>query len=182
MNSAFEGKVVGLLAALVLASSAFAAPPLTTAQAPDMLQQIHDDAYQVRDEADQLTGYDQEPNLIDWRMHADILQNMKYQINDMDQALHRLRDDEAALPKHDRAEVNRIAPALVELTDTAQDAIDFLSNNKNLLWEPRYTAYVDEMYSEAGRVEHYSLSPAPSRIEGAKVNHSTGTLNPSNGS
>jgi hypothetical protein len=182
MNSPFVGKLVGFLAALSLTSFAFPAPPKITTQATDMLQQIHDDAHQVRVEADQLAEFNREPFLIDWRMQADTLETLKYQINHMDQAFSRLRADEASLPQHERTEVNEIAPALVELTDTAQAAMDFLSSSQDLTWLPQYQAYADEMYTQARRVEQYSLGPVSNPIVDGKVNHSTGTLNPSSGS
>jgi len=182
MNSSLMAKTVGFVAALLLACSAFAAPPITTADAHDLLLQLHDDAYQVRDEADQLETYSREPFLIDWRMDADTLENAKYQINHMDRTLDRLRAMQKALPQDERAEINEVTPAMVELTDTAQSAVDFLNHNQNLLWMPKYTAYADEMYSEACRVEKYSLTPGSNPIVGAKVNQCAGTPNCGNGS
>jgi len=182
MNSSLMAKVIGFLAVLSLASSAFAAPMLRTTDAHDLLRQIHDDAYQVRDAADQLEAYNREPFLIDWRIEADTLQNMKYQINHMDRALYRLRAVEGGVPQDERAQINEIAPAMVELTDSAQAAIVFLNNNENLLWVPKYTAYADEMYSEACRVEQYSLAPVSNPMVGAKVNQSARIPNSSTGS
>lgn len=170
MNSSLMAKVVGFLAVLSLASSAFAAPPLTSTDARDMLRQLHDDAFQVRDAADQLEAYNREPFLIDWRMQAETLENMKYHINHMDRELARLRAVQGKVPQDERAQINEIAPAMMELTDSAQAAIDFLNNNEHLLWMPKYTDYADEMYSEACRVERYSVTPVSNLTMGAKVN------------
>ena len=182
MNASLMAKVAGFLAVLSLASAVFAAPPLTTTDAHDMLLQLHDDAYQVRNAADQLETYNREPFLIDWRVQADTLENMKNQINHMDQALDRLRAMRRALPQDEQAEINEITPALVELTDTAQAAINFLNHNEDLLWMPKYTAYADEMYSEACRVGRYSLTPVSNPMVGTKVNQHATTPNPSSGS
>jgi hypothetical protein len=181
MNSSLMVKVVSFLASLLLACSAFAAPPIRTADAHDLLRQLHDDAYQVRDAADQLEAYNREPFLIDWRIEADTLQSAKDEINHMDRTLDHLRAMQKALPQDEQAEINEVTPALVELTDTAQAAISFLNHNQNDLWMPQYTAYADEMYSEAGRVERYSLTPVSNPTVGAKVNPCAGMPNCGNG-
>jgi len=163
MEPNLMAKLAGLLATLSLASVGFAAPaPCLNRSdaASQMLSQLHDEADQVRDSADLLEAYNREPSGIDWRIQADTLETMRDQINQMDQIMYRLRNMEGKLPQDEKAAINRIAPAVVELTDTTQTAITFLNNNELLTWLPKYQAYAREMYSEAGRVERYSATPA----------------------
>lgn len=197
MQSSLMVKVVGFLAALSLASVAFAAtPPVCKCGSPtpesykwnfskeasSLLAQLHQDAYGVRNSADTLTEYDREPSLIDWRADAGTLASMKSQINNMDRVLCRLRIIERVLPSEQQAEINKITPAMLELTDTAQAAIHYLNNNENRLFVPTYTAYAGEMDSQAGRIERSTNAPAEKALAAARVNQSTETRNLSTGS
>ena len=166
MNGTVMTKLGGLLAAFSLAPLAFAgAPPMCSASrsetASQMLSEIHQDAYQVRDYADRLEMYNREPFLISWQADARTLENMRDQINQMDQTLQRLRTMKAVLPQNEDAEINQITPAMVELSDTTQTAITYLRHNELLTWVPKYTAYAGEMYTEAGRIERATATPFP---------------------
>ena len=165
-------KTVGFLAALSLASTVFAAPlpasdsgPSTltspaanlSLRASNLLNRMHNDARWVRDEADQLEAYNRQPFQISWQIDAVTLMRMRKRINHMDQILYRLRSMEGMLPQIQQAEINKAAPAMVELTDTTQTAIKFLNKNEDGLWVPQYATYAKEMYTEAGRVERSAV-------------------------
>ena len=192
MKSSLRAKVAGLFAALALASAAFAASPprskdvLPTPdsstrnlsqEASGLLAQLHQRAYSVRDSADLLEGYNREPLLIDWRIEAETLSGMQDQINKMDRILYRLQNMEKALPPEQRAEINEATPAAIELTDTAQAAIDFLNHNQQRIFVPSYTAYAGEMSSEAGRIERSTITPAKNAASSSKLNQSGASLN-----
>lgn len=182
MNSSLMAKVVGSLAALLLACSAFAAPPLATADAHDLLRQLHADAYQVRDAADQLEALNREPFQFSWETQAEALENMRDRINHMDGVLYELRSMEGMLPQGQQAEIDNAAPAMVELTDTTQAAIEFMNHNQDRLWVRQYTDYVNEMYSEASRAERSTVPINENVLANHKVNPSTETQNLGNGS
>lgn len=199
MRSSLMLKVVGFLAALSLTSAAFAATPPASKCGPPtpepqtwnfskeascLLSQLHEDAYQVRDSADSLEALDRERGLssIDWQIDAVTLDSMGDQINKMDQILSRLQTIEKVLPPEQRTEINETAPAVMELTDSADAAIDYLKTNHDRLFLPPYTAYAREMYSEAGRIERSTVAPAEKALVGTKVNESTETRNLSTGS
>jgi hypothetical protein len=190
-------RLVGSLAALSLASAAFAAtPPVCkcgpptpesykwnfSKEASSLLAQLHQYAYSVRNSADILGEYDREPSLSDWRIDAVTLDSMRDQINKMDQILCRLRIIERVLPPEQQAEINKITPATLELTDTAQTAITFLHDNEELTWLPKYTAYAGKMYSEAGRIERGTVTSAEKGLASTKANQSMETRNLSTGS
>jgi len=171
-------KLAGFIAALSLAAAAFAAPPLVCKNAPEMLSQLHQDAQQVRDTADQLEAYNREPFLVGWQVNADMLQSMQGQINQMDRTLYRLHTIEATLPQNERTEINEVTPAMVELTDTAQLAINFVKNHEDDVWMSKYTAYADEMYNQANRIAGHTATTGAQAVTG---NPSTATPNSSNG-
>jgi hypothetical protein len=180
-------KVVGFLGALALTSAAFAStppaskcePPTLAPQAWDfskeascLLSQLHEDAHEVRDSADTLEEYDREPFLIDYRNDGVVLDSIRDQVDKMDQILYRLRTIERVLPPEQRAEIDKIAPATLELTDTAQAAINYVNTNQDRLFFPSYTAYAHEMYSEAGRIERSTVTSAGKVVTNPKLNQS----------
>lgn len=169
-------KAIGFLAALSLASAVFAAaPPLSeggsatpdssgsniSQRAAGLLAKLHEDAQGVLKSADTLEGYNRESFMIDWRANASTLDRMRSQIDKMDQIVYRLRGIEGNLPQAQRAEINQITPATLELTDTAQTAIDYLKNNQDRTMFPQYMSYANELYGEAARIEH-STAPTGS--------------------
>lgn len=167
MNSSLIAKVAGFLAALSLASATFAATPPASAgrsapldsgnpsqKAFQLFAKLHQDAREVLKSADTLEGYNRESFMIDWRADATTLIRMQSQIDKMDRRVYQLRAMEGNLPQAQQAEINQITPAVLELTNTAQTAIDYLRNNQNRTMFSHYTAYAGEMYSEAARIEH----------------------------
>lgn len=161
MRSSLMTKLVGFLAVVSLSSVAFAGLPPAFCQnnsdsVSSMLSRIHKDAYEVRDSADHLRLYNHAVYMSGWEIDGYNLANMRHEINQMDQTLQRLRSDETALPKNEDVEINRITPAVTDLTDTTQAAIGFFNNNKVHLWLPQYRAYLGEMYNEADRVERFT--------------------------
>jgi hypothetical protein len=167
MNSSVIARAAGFLAALSLASAAFAAAPPASkggSAAPDsgnlsqkafqLLSKVHEDAQEVLKSADTLDWYNRESFMIDWRADATTLVRMQSQIDELDHSVYQLHAMEGKLPQAQQAEINQITPAMLELTNTAQTAIDYLRNNQNRTMFARYTAYAGEMYSEAARIEH----------------------------
>jgi len=174
MNTIRMAKVAAFLAALSLASAAFAATPPAkegasanadssgrqpSFKASKLFREFHENAFEVQDWADKLQAYDRAPTLVSADLDAVALDHMRDRINHMDQILERLRSIEKSLPQDQRAEVNQIAPALVELTDTTQAVIHFLNNPDDLLFVPSYEGYLDQIYSESSRVERCSAAP-----------------------
>ena len=166
-------KLTGLLAALSLASTLFAAASAARADRPTaadtagslsqkasgLLAEIHQNAQEVLKSTDTLDEYDREAFMIDWRADARTLGRMKGEINKIDQMVYQLRAMEANLPQAQQSEINQVAPAAAELTNNAQLAIDFLHTSQDRTMFPPYTSYANEMYEEAARIVH---STAPS--------------------
>ena len=161
-------KLTGLLTAFSLASVLFAAGPPVPAGSPTaagtegnfsqkasgLLEEIHQNAQGVLNSADRLEAYNREAFLIDWRADAGKLDRMRGRINKIDDEVSQLRGMEANLPRAQRSEINKIAPAAAELTDNAQLAINYLKNYQDRTMFAPYTSYADEMYTEAARIAH----------------------------
>jgi len=160
-------RMAGFLAALSLACAAFAAAPPASkgsSAAPDLqkafqlMSKVHQDAQEVLKSADTLQWYDRESFTNDWRADANTLVRMQSQIDELDHSVYQLRALEGNLPQAQQAEINQITPAMLELTNTAQTAIDYLRSNQDRTMFSQYTAYAGEMRSEAARIEHASAA------------------------
>ncbi len=127
-------------------------PSPSASKAAFLLQQIQADAFKVRNEADQLESYNMNEEM-DWRTHADRWEMMRDQINHMGQVLQQLEINKADLPPWERKAVDRIRPALLELADNTQSAIEFVNNNHEKLFAPSYSVYAVETRDEAHRIE-----------------------------
>jgi len=122
-------------------------------EAAGLLDQVHTEAYDASSAAARLESFGFEPDTINWQAHASLLSQEKRVVNQMDTQFCRLRSIERVLPASQQTEINRLAPALIELTDSTQNAIQFLSQNEEDLWSRQYEQYAPAMYQEASRVE-----------------------------
>lgn len=123
-----------------------------TKEAANLLVQLRTDAMRVRDLADQWQTYDRDPNLIDWRLHGYLLERMRDRVNAMDETfieLEGIRQD--ARPWEQKA-IGRIAPKVVELSDSTQWAINYLNDHHTYLFNPAYTAQATYMFHQANRI------------------------------
>jgi cell division septum initiation protein DivIVA len=154
-------KAAGALAALLLASAVFAAAPprsegntatSSSKRASDLFAEVHQDAQRITNSADTLEEYNRDAFMIDWRVDARTLDGMRARINQVDQAVQQLRRMQQNLPQAQQTEVKEITPAAMELTNTAQTAVDYLRHNQDRTMFQPYTSYADELRSEAVRI------------------------------
>lgn len=138
---------------LPAAGFAFTSPGGARREATKLLNRMRVDAYQVKSRAATLQSFDDEADQIGWQGYASALNRQKHEINRMDYMLPKLRSLEPMLPAYQQAEIRDLAPALVEVTDTTQSAMNFLSHHQDELWQPRYQAKFNNMYFEASRLE-----------------------------
>ena len=122
-------------------------------EATGLIQDLQDQAMKVRDHAARLQsfGYSDE---LSWQAHADQLSRLKREVNDMGQKLCRLTVIRRELAPWQKQAVNRIAPELQLIADNAQDAITFVNNNQEALWQPTYKRYVDNLYAESNQISN----------------------------
>jgi hypothetical protein len=120
--------------------------------ASNLLLQIQADAVRVKIDADQLQANVREPFRIDWQIDGGQLNSIRARVNAMEKLLHQLRVNQAeTLPWQQKA-IQRIAPTVMNLTDTTQDAIVTLNNNKGHIWFSDLEGLAGHMYNEAGLI------------------------------
>jgi hypothetical protein len=121
-------------------------------EASGLLVQMKTDAMQVRDLADQLQALDLEADLNFWQYDASILQQERSPVNAMDHLLCRLETIRRVTSPQERKAIDRLAPSVIELSDSTQDAIQYLNNHQQALMFPAYTDQAEIMYNKADRI------------------------------
>lgn len=163
LRNAVSYLVILLLPALTIAATPTACrcgPPTPQSykwnfskEAAGLLNQIHSDAYHARNVADTLTSLDHETVELGWQAFSDQLGRESIWDNNMDRILCRLRVIEPVLPAVQQAEINKLTPPVLEITDTTEAEIRFLNDHQEDLFEPEFTGFIPDIYSEANRIE-----------------------------
>lgn len=122
-------------------------------EATGLLQDVQAEAHNIQDHAATLKRFTRSTDL-SWQSHADQLRQMKTEINDMGQKLCRLQVIRRVLPAWQQQAIDRIAPTVQLIADNAQDAITFLNNHQEALWQPTYRHYVNNLYQESSRLSN----------------------------
>ncbi len=116
------------------------------------LQQIQRDALSVKDSADQLQARLRAPFLNDWESDAEILDNVRADVNEMSTLLFRLRANKAEASPREQTVIGRIAPTTMELASTTQDAIVTLDNNQGRVYATDLEGLASDIYKQANLI------------------------------
>ncbi len=114
-----------------------------------LLELVQREAYKVRKAADQLQSYASEPDLYDWQVDGYVLNQARSRVNAMDAALYRLRALRGNTSPLQQKAIDRIAPTIVDLTDTTQLAITSLNRNEAHLYTSQLKGYAEDMCNQA---------------------------------
>ncbi len=118
-----------------------------------IFKDIQSDAQDALYHADKLQSFARDSQVA-WEIHADQLNALKAEINDMGARLCRLEAIRRVVAPWQQAEIDRIATAVRLMADNAQDAILFASGHQAELWLGTYQKYTDNLYSEAQTLAH----------------------------
>jgi hypothetical protein len=123
-------------------------------EASQILGQVQSDAYKVRDSAAEFEADYREAAEIGWQSEGNLLERLRYQVNQMDAHICRLRTIEHMADGEQQATIKRILPQMIVVTDETQSAIRLFNNNHEDLWAPRYDQYAVALYDSANRINH----------------------------
>jgi hypothetical protein len=184
--------IVGLFAAYspaVFAASSEMCPvgPPTAAsytwnfpkEASGLLAQMKSQAIQVRSLADTLQSLDREANENFWQSDATILDQARTHVNDMDQMLCRLETIRRVTNPWEKRAIADVAPSVVELSDSTQDAMNYLRGHEQTLMFPAYTNQAEVMYDKSNRIVNFVdrfQNYVSERAEARKLNHDSRRL------
>jgi hypothetical protein len=119
--------------------------------ATNLLQQVHIDALRVRDNADKLRLRVGDPS-INSELEGDLLDRVRDRVNEMVKVLSQLRENQAEAPPRQQKEIERIAPSVVNLTDTTQEAIVSLNNNQGHPYFSNLAGLAGDIYDRASQI------------------------------
>lgn len=151
----------------VLSAYPKAAQPYATAgpsqatfsnDAARMLQRIQTDAFRVRNDAGELQAVTRNPLMSDWREDGGLLDRVRNRVNEMDKLLYRLRVNEPEASARQQKAINRIAPSVVNLTDTTQDAVVSLNHHQGGVYFSHLDGLASDMYSQASAIDKAMVS------------------------
>jgi hypothetical protein len=176
MNLKTGSLIASVAGVLLLQGPLFAAPracPASVAATPEsmtwnfpkegsrLLKDINRKAEEVRMEA-AILEVQARDQLVDWQTHAAELTEVRDDINDMGQKLCRLETIRGQLKPPQQSTVDRTASLTKEMAAFTTDAIQFLNDHRDNLWNPTYRAYMDNVYKEAKTVNHTISNPRES--------------------
>jgi hypothetical protein len=125
------------------------------AEAACLLAQVKGQALEVRNLSDTLYSLDEEGTLNNWQYDAPILQRAKADVNSIDQMLYELRTIRGMVSPAEQRAIALVAPSVVELSDTTQDAIVYLGQHEDALMFPPYRDDAEVMYNKANRIVNF---------------------------
>ena len=120
-----------------------------------MLAQMEAQAMQVRSLADTLQSLDREASENFWQYDATVLNQARSHVNDMDGMLCRLQAIRRATDPWERKAIGDIAPSVIELSDSTQDAINYLDEREDALMFPTFTDQAEVMYDKSNRIVNF---------------------------
>ncbi len=118
-------------------------------EAQGLLDDVGVEAYRTSYHADQLENFSVD---IDWQEHANELNAIRTQLNDMGTQLCRLETIERVVSPWEQKAINDAAPLITEMANEAQAAITYLNQNHNHLLNPTYHVYSERMYQQSTRL------------------------------
>jgi hypothetical protein len=142
------------------ASSSASQPGASTAEsskgafpisASNLLQRLQVDALRVQDSADLLRLRGGEPSS-DWESDGYLLERVRDRVNEMDNLLSQLRGNQAEASPWQQKAIERIAPSVVNLTDTTQAAIVALNNNQGHPYFSNLVGLAGDIYDRASQI------------------------------
>jgi hypothetical protein len=121
------------------------------AEASRLLSGIQVDAAKAHDRAAKLDVYTLDSN-VDWRLHANQLDALKREVDDMGQRLCRLEQIRHVAAPWQQKAIDDAAASVRLMADNVQEAIEFLNEYQANFWEPGYRHNVSNVLHESGQL------------------------------
>lgn len=89
-----------------------------------------------------------------WQLQAGQLMSIRREVNDMGRKLCRLDAIRRVVAPWQQEAIDRTAPAVVLMVNSAEDALNFLNNNQRNFWMPAYRKYVANLNRDSSQVSN----------------------------
>ena len=122
-------------------------------EANTIFKDIQSDARDALYHADMLQSFARDPHMT-WDSHADELEYLKSEINDIGAKLCRLQTIRRVVAPWQQTEIDKVVTDTQLMADNAQDAILFGTTHRNELWLAAYQKNVNNLEDEATALTH----------------------------
>jgi hypothetical protein len=122
-------------------------------EANTIFKDIQSEAQDALYHADMLQSFARDPHMT-WDTHADELEYLKSDINDIGAQLCRLQTIRRVVAPWQQNEIDQIATDTQLMADNAEDAIVFGNTHRNELWLAAYQKNVNNLEDEATALTH----------------------------
>ena len=120
--------------------------------ATDMIQNLETRAREVRQQAGVLQTFTRFPDLNSNVSHDGKLIRIKEDVNAMAEIVEKLQQNRAEAADWQVQFVNHLLPRMESLASNTEQAIKFVNQKPNQLFNPNYDAYVDEIYQRSSSI------------------------------
>lgn len=118
------------------------------AEANNIFREVQNDTQRALYHAEKLKSFAPEGGPT-WQVHAEQLQDLRNNINDMGAKLCRLETIRRVVAPWQQQEIDRMATTVRLMADNAQDAIRFVNTRQSDLWLGTYQKYLANLDHEA---------------------------------
>jgi hypothetical protein len=143
--------LMAALVALPVATFAASTPVASDRDDSQSLELMKNLAFTANDAADQASELDAAAysSSVTWEVHAQRLQALKDDVNEMGRILTRLDDRRASLSAPDRDSLDRAGTILKDMATNSQAAIQFLNADQQNFWQSSYRKNVSNLSNES---------------------------------
>jgi hypothetical protein len=151
VNTRASFLAVTMLAGWVaIATPARAAESAQADKVSSILSAAKIQAFQLKEDADVLETYTR--SNVSWESHADAIDRMKENVNQMGHLLAELQDNRKNAAPWQQAVIDRIIPVAKELASNTTSAIETLNKNPRSINTGPYQEYVEALYDSANNL------------------------------
>lgn len=156
-------KVIGVVAGVCLGPALLMASPRPTLtgtpfkgknlqETSYLLKRVEGEAFKVQKDAGELQAYVTQPDLYDWQLDGSLLNRIRSRVNAMDADLYKLRKMQGKVSAVQQKAINRVAPTVVDLSDTTSLAIASFNRNRYHIFTSHLKEYASDLHDQAGLI------------------------------
>ncbi len=123
----------------------------TPEEASYLLKRVEGAAFNVQKDAGELQAYASDPEY-DWQLDGSLLNRIRYRVNAMDAALYQLRKMQGRVSPVQQKAIDRVAPTVVDLSDTTSLAIASFNHNRYHIFTSHLKDYANDLHDQAGLI------------------------------
>lgn len=141
---------MAILALLVPAAWAFAAPKSDTASVSQVLHEVKVHAAEANDDAEILDSFSR--SSVAWDSYTDRINEIRVHVNDLLHDYSRLQKMAGSATPQQREAINRLEPLLRDMANSLIKATQSLNDNRKVVHLPEFTTQVRSHHQSIDRI------------------------------